>query len=85
MVWPSAAAGFWAAVGLQRCTIIAACLSHALRSLVSAAVTTLMTNHIHFASHHASYSSDLIGGGSVSYNFVLVQVINFALSLGPAP
>ena len=50
MVLPCAAAGFWAAVGLQCCMIIAACLSHALRSL-SAVIMTLLANHINLASH----------------------------------
>lgn len=59
----SAAAGFCPAVGLQRCMILAACLSDALRS-VSAAVTTLFANHTHFAIRTARLSSDLIGGGS---------------------
>ena len=65
MVLPCAAAGFWAAVGLRRCMIrIAACLSHALRSL-SAVIMTLLANHINLGSHNACYNSDLIGAGSI--------------------
>ena len=83
MVLPCAAAGFWAAVGLQCCMIIAACLSHALRS-VSAVIMTLLANHINLASHSAGHNSDFIGAGSTCKTKKLrVEVKNLPLSLGP--
>ena len=82
MVLPCAAAGILGrSIGLQRWVIVAACLSYALRS-VSAAVTTLLANHINFASHN----SDLIGAGSTCKSKKLrVKVKTLPLSLGPVP
>ena len=85
MVLPSAAASFWAAVGLQRYMIIAACLTHALRSL-SAAVTTLLSDHISVASQNASQNSHLMGAGvPVSKKKLHVKVKKLRVSLAPVP
>ena len=54
--------------------------------MTSAAVTTLMANHINFASQNASQNSDLIGVGSTcELFFLLVKEATLPLSLGPVP
>ena len=86
MVLPSASAGFWAAVGLQRCMYNSCLFVARSRISVSSAVTALLANRTNFASHNASHNSDLIGRrNTCKSQFLRMKVIPLPLSLGPVP
>ena len=80
MVPPCAGAGFWAAVGLQRCMIIAAFVCR------TSAIMTLWANHINLACHNASHISDLICAGSTcKTKKTRLKEKKMPLSLDPVP